>query len=112
MRRARLFVLPSTEEGQGVVLLEAMASGTPTVATNVGGIPEVMGDLVARGLGRLSPPGDVTALAAHMRAVLDDPAHWQELSLAGRRHVEQHFSPATIGGCYHDLYAELLAHKR
>jgi glycosyltransferase involved in cell wall biosynthesis len=112
MRRASLFVLPSNEEGQGVVLLEAMASGTPVVATNVGGIPEVLGDLTARGLGHLVDPGDVPALAAHMRAVVEDAAHWQELSTAGRRHVEQHYSPAAIGARYRDLYAELLAHRR
>jgi glycosyltransferase involved in cell wall biosynthesis len=105
MRQARLFVLPSTEEGQGVVLLEALASGTPVVASRIGGIPEVL----AEGTGRLAPPGDAEALAGQMLAVLADPASWQQLSLAGRRHVEHHYSAAAIGPWYRDLYARVLA---
>ena len=105
MRQARLFVLPSNEEGQGVVLLEAMASGLPVVASSVGGIPEV----VVEGTGRLFPAGDAAALAGQMRAVLTGPALWRQLGAAGRRHVEEHYSPAAIGACYRALYETVLA---
>jgi N-acetyl-alpha-D-glucosaminyl L-malate synthase BshA len=105
MRRARLFVLPSTEEGQGVVLLEALASGTPVVASRVGGIPEVL----AEGTGCLVPPDDARALAAQIVAVLSDPQHWRQLSASGRRHVEARYSADAIGTCYRGLYAGVLA---
>jgi glycosyltransferase involved in cell wall biosynthesis len=62
LRRARLFVLPSVEEGLGVVLLEAMACGTPVVASRVDGIPEA----VTEREGRLVPPADPGALAKAM----------------------------------------------
>jgi glycosyltransferase involved in cell wall biosynthesis len=105
MQRARLFTLPSNEEGQGVVLLEAMASGLPVAASDVGGIPEV----VVEGTGRLFPAGDAPALAAQIRAMLAGPALWRQLGAAGRRHVEQHYSPAAIGACYRALYGTVLA---
>lgn len=54
MQRAKLLVLPSLEEGQGVVLLEALACGTPVVASKIGGIPEV----VTEDIGVLVPPAD------------------------------------------------------
>ena len=108
MQRARLFVLPSNEEGQGVVLLEAMASGTPVAASRVGGIPEV----VVAGTGCLFPPGDAPALAAQMQSVLTNRAIWQQLSQVGRRHVEQHYSPAAIGALYRELYETVLAPTR
>ena len=60
---ADLFVLPSTEEGLPHALLEAMAMGVPSVATAVGGVPELV-----EGCGVLVPPGDPGALA---RAILD-----------------------------------------
>lgn len=107
MRRARLFVLPSNEEGQGVVLLEAMASGTPVAASCVGGIPEV----VVEGTGELAPPGDAAALAAAMLAVLAHPERWEQMSCAARRHVEQHYAPEVIGAQYSDLYEAVLARQ-
>jgi D-inositol-3-phosphate glycosyltransferase len=67
MSAADVFVLPSRDEGLGLVLLEAMACGTPCVATAVGGVPEVVDDSV----GVLVAPGDPDALAEGMRAVLD-----------------------------------------
>jgi len=64
---AALFVLPSLYEGFGLPVLEAMACGTPVVATNAASLPEVVGDA-----GLLAPPGDPDALAASMARVLED----------------------------------------
>jgi teichuronic acid biosynthesis glycosyltransferase TuaC len=76
---ANLVTLPSYMEGCPNVVLEALACGRPVVATNVGGIPEIMSDAC----GRLVPPRDVPALAQALAWVLDaswDPqaisAHW------------------------------------
>jgi glycosyltransferase involved in cell wall biosynthesis len=81
-RAANLFVLPSRSEGLPNVLLEAMACGTPFVATRVGGIPEI-----ARGLdSRLVTPGDHAALANAIELNLSptssptgfEPHSWRE----------------------------------
>lgn len=66
MGAADVFVLPSRAEPLGVVLLEAMACGTPVVASRVGGIPEIVGP----GCGRLVEPEDPAALAAGIEEVL------------------------------------------
>jgi glycosyltransferase involved in cell wall biosynthesis len=66
MSAADVFVLPSRAEPLGVVLLEAMACGTPCVATQVGGIPEILGEAQ----GRLVEPGDAVGLAAAIEHVL------------------------------------------
>ncbi len=66
-----IFVLPSLNEGMGRVLVEAMAAGKPIVASNVGGIP----DLVKHDLnGLLVPPGDEKALAGKHQAAHKQPA--------------------------------------
>jgi glycosyltransferase involved in cell wall biosynthesis len=69
MRAADLVALPSRREGLGLVVLEAMACGTPAVASRVGGIPEVLLDPAC---GRLVAPDDPDALAVGMREVLSD----------------------------------------
>lgn len=66
---ARVLAYPSRYEGFGLPPLEAMAVGTPVVATAVGAIPEVLGDAAA-----LVPPSDVDALAAAILRLLDDDA--------------------------------------
>ncbi len=85
MQRARLFVLPSREEALGIVLLEALASGTPCVASRVGGVP----DIVTADVGVLVPPADSAALAKAVSTLLADPAQWQKLQRQARAHVEQ-----------------------
>lgn len=89
MRHLDVLVLPSRTEPFGTVLSEAMAVGTPVVASRVDGLPEVVDDGVS---GRLTPPGDPEALAA---AVLDVLAHRAEMGAAARErarrfHVEAH----------------------
>jgi glycosyltransferase involved in cell wall biosynthesis len=74
-----ILVLPSLNEGMGRVLVEAMAAGKPVVASNVGGIP----DLVEHGHnGLLVPPGDQKALAASIKELIDDP---EKARLMGQR---------------------------
>jgi glycosyltransferase involved in cell wall biosynthesis len=83
MHRLDVLVAPSHEEPFGTVLAEAMAVGTPVVATRVGGLAEVVEDGVT---GRLVEPGDPAALAAAVREVL---AHSGEMSAAARTHARQ-----------------------
>lgn len=88
-RNASLFVLSSDDEGLGIVLLEAMASGVPVVATRCGG-PETA--VVDGETGYLVPVGDPDALAIRMRDVLSNQAQAVCMASAGRRRVESLFS--------------------
>jgi glycosyltransferase involved in cell wall biosynthesis len=83
MRRLDVLVAPSHDEPFGTVLAEAMAVGTPVVATRVGGLAEVVDDGVT---GRLVEPGDPAALAAAVQEVL---ARRDGMSAAARRHARQ-----------------------
>jgi glycosyltransferase involved in cell wall biosynthesis len=67
MNAADVFVLPSRAEGLGIVLLEAMACGTPCVGSDVGGIPEI---LLVPECGELAPPGDDVMLARRIGDVI------------------------------------------
>ncbi|UCF05961.1 MAG: glycosyltransferase [bacterium] len=75
-----LFVLPSLSEGLSTALMAALASGLPVVASDTGGIPEV----VSSGWGSLVPPGDHTALAEAIIALIDDDVRRGECAKAGR----------------------------
>lgn len=80
--RARVFVLPSLSEGLGRVVWEAMASALPVVASNVGGIPELVEHEVT---GFLVPPGDEDQLAARISWLLDHPAEAEAMGVRGKR---------------------------
>jgi len=77
-RLASVFVFPSLYEGFGLPPLEAMASGTPVVTSNISSLPEVTGDAAV-----LVDPYDVDSIVDGMRRVLDDPALAAELSRRG-----------------------------
>lgn len=84
-----VFVLPSLHEGMPMALLEAMALGTPVVATAVGGVPEIVAH---RTTGLLVRSSDAHALAEACLELARDP-HWaQTLAARGRRVVEEAFS--------------------
>lgn len=105
MQRARLLVLPSIEEGLGVVLLEALACGTPVVASRVGGIP----DIVTPAVGRLVAPGDPGQLAEAVCALLGDPPAWAEMSGRARERVVAEYDWERIAGRHIALYRSMLA---
>jgi len=86
---AAVFVCPSIYEPFGLINLEAMACGTPVVASRVGGIPEVVVDGET---GWLVEPGDATALGRALREALADPERARRMGEAGRRRVEAQFA--------------------
>ena len=82
-----VFVLPSMNEGMGRVLVEAMAAAKPVVASNVGGIP----DLVKHGLnGFLARPGDSRELAAYIEKLLGDDHLRTAMGARGRKLAENY----------------------
>lgn len=98
-------VLTSHAEGLPLVALEALAAGTPLVATSVRGLRELVED------GRsalLVPAGDATALADRLRRVLGDRALAQTLATGGRDVAAAHSVDAMVGG-YLSLYERLAA---
>lgn len=104
IRHATLFVMSSKEEGLGTTVLDAMALGTPIVATRAGGIPEML----AGGHGSLAPPRDPVALAAEVGALLDDPARAAAQAAAARQKVIE-FSDAAMARGVRRVYDEVIA---
>jgi glycosyltransferase involved in cell wall biosynthesis len=102
-------VMSSYTEGLPVVLLEAGAAGVPTVATSVGGIPEVLDD--AKG-GYLVAAGDASALAQRIIALLDNDAERRAMGQAARDRVRRDFSFAAMSQRYHELFQKLCNEPR
>ncbi|RLG08295.1 MAG: hypothetical protein DRN68_03955 [Thaumarchaeota archaeon] len=98
MRKADLFVLPSLYETFGCVLIEAMASGIPVIATSCGG-PE---DIVKKEVGIIVPPRDISALAGAIEKMLDSSDSYKPERI--RKYVEETFSPEAVGQQLHKLY--------
>jgi glycosyltransferase involved in cell wall biosynthesis len=94
MRRAQALVLPSLHgEGLPNVILEAMACGLPVVASDNGGIPEIVRDGET---GLLVPSGDASALALAVRRLLADDALRERLRAGGREVAAQHDWPGVV----------------
>jgi glycosyltransferase involved in cell wall biosynthesis len=105
MRRADLFVLPSTFENLPCVLIESLASGLPFVATDVGGVPEL-----ANGPGGLLvPPGDPHALAAAIETALEQRDQLDPQALAERARLR--FGYEAFSRTWTDIYDELRARR-
>ena len=98
-----VLVLPSTYEELGSVLVEAMASGVPVVATRVGGIPEVVDDGVT---GFLVPPGDAAAIAATVDRLLGDPVLAKRMAEHAKKRAVSYSWPA-LAGRVADIYRSI-----
>jgi glycosyltransferase involved in cell wall biosynthesis len=103
---ATLFALSSRREGLPMALLEAMAASLPVVATNVGGIHEVILDGKN---GFLVPPENPELLAKKIGGILDNPDVAENLGKRGRDAVESNYSMRTTAAQYSQLYKKILA---
>jgi glycosyltransferase involved in cell wall biosynthesis len=104
---ADLFVLPSRGEGLPNALIEAHASGLPSVAAHIEG---VTGDVVDDGkTGLIVPQDDAPELARALVSLMEDGARRREMGLAARARAEERFSLGHVAGKYADLYGTLLA---
>lgn len=103
-----LFLLPSMSESFGLAALEAMACGSPVVASRVGGLPEVIMDGET---GYLCEAGDIDEMAAASIKILSDDKHRKELSDAGRAFAVKHFSSECIVPRYEEYYRRILGSR-
>lgn len=102
---ADLFLLPSQLESFGLAALEAMACEVPVIATNAGGVPEV----VEHGLdGFLVPPGDVQGAARHAIEILSRSDRGREMGKTARIHAKQKFCSNDVIPQYERYYERVL----
>jgi N-acetyl-alpha-D-glucosaminyl L-malate synthase BshA len=103
---ADLFLLPSASESFGLSALEALACGVPVVASDAGGLPEVVREGVT---GWLHPVGDVQGMASSAIDVLADRSRWEVASAAAAADARARFAERDIVAQYEALYSRTLA---
>jgi glycosyltransferase involved in cell wall biosynthesis len=102
---ADVCVVPSHYEPFGLVAIEAMASSTPVVASDVGGLQFTV---VPEETGLLAPPKDEVAFSKAIDRILSDPNYRNKLGQAARKRVETKFSWEGVASQLSELYTELL----
>lgn len=100
LRRSDAFVLSSHSENMPLAVLEALCCGLPVAATDVGGVPEAVGDD-----GALAPPADPAALAKAIRAVLDRHDAYVRADIA--RRAADRWSFSAVGALWDEIYRSL-----
>jgi glycosyltransferase involved in cell wall biosynthesis len=103
LHRAQVLVLPSHHEGQPMAVLEAMARGLCVVASDVGGLPEMIGD----GCGVLVSPDDIEAIAAALKLVICDHELREQYGAAAYARVADQFDLRTVWRQLDALYSEV-----
>ena len=101
MRQANFLLLPSLWENAPCVIIEAMASGLPVIASHVGGIPET----VTEEVGILTPPNDPALLAAALAKALQQPDRFDPRRLVS---MAERYAPAVVGREIDAVYRDVL----
>jgi N-acetyl-alpha-D-glucosaminyl L-malate synthase BshA len=102
---ADLMLMPSELESFGLAALEAMACRVPTIATRVGGVPELIEDGVT---GRLFPVGETERMADAAVELLSDPERLAEMARAGRASAQARYCASRIIPLYERYYERVL----
>ncbi|MTI81320.1 MAG: N-acetyl-alpha-D-glucosaminyl L-malate synthase BshA [Firmicutes bacterium] len=106
---ADLMLLPSARESFGLVAVEAMACGVPVVASNTGGVPEV----IPHGqVGYLTDIGDVVAMARYAEKILTDNKLHRQFSVSARKWVTKKFSSEFWVNKYEEIYSSLIPGRK
>ncbi len=103
---ADLMLMPSELESFGLAALEAMACRVPSIATRVGGVPELIEEGVT---GLLFPVGDVEAMAAGALSLLNDPARLETMRETARKDAKKRFCANLVVPQYVRYYEQVLA---
>jgi glycosyltransferase involved in cell wall biosynthesis len=102
---ADVFIAPSIQENMSNAVMEALSCGTPCVAFNIGGMPEM---IVHENTGYLAKPFDPEDLAKGIEWIIEDEKRWNVLSQQARQKVEKEFKLEIMAQEYLDLYNEVL----
>jgi len=105
LARASALVAPFTEEGLGLVAVEAQLCETPPVAFSSGGLTDIVQNEVT---GLLVSPGDVDGLAASLERIVSNPALRSRLGVAGRAAALARFTPQAVAEQYAHVYADAI----
>ena len=105
-RRAQALVVPSRNEGLGLVAVESQLCRTPVIAYRSGGLPDVVD---ADWGGMLVPPGDTRALAEAMRRLDAEPESVVGRGATARSRMLDRFAPSTVAASYRELYRHVLS---
>ncbi len=108
-RAAAAVVIPSIEEGLGLVAVEALLCSAPVIASNSGGLPDVIRD---QRTGLLVPPGEPEEIARAVDRLLTDPLGAAALGEAGRLHALASFAPESAAHRYAELYRSVRDRRR
>lgn len=108
-RSAAAVVIPSIEEGLGLVAVEALLCAAPVIAANSGGLPDVIRD---GRTGVLVPPGEPAAIAQAVDRLLADSARAAALGEAGRLHALATFAPEAAAQRYAEIYRSVSDARR
>jgi glycosyltransferase involved in cell wall biosynthesis len=105
---ADVTVLISDSEGLPVAILESLAAARPVVASDVGGVREILGG----GGGRCVPPGDVDSIAAALREMLHDETARREAAAIGLSTINRFHDATQMMKLYQQVVCEMLAEER
>ncbi len=109
LRELDMLILPSLTEGTPMVILEAMAAGVPVIASDVGGIGEIIEDSRT---GLLIKPGDPGAIVEAINALLENGGLAENISRSAKKEVESRFSASRMSELYERTYRNVLKGAR
>lgn len=108
-RRATVLILPTLEDNCPMVVLEAMAAGLPVIASDVGGLPDLVEPAVT---GLLCNPESPAEFTKALNTVLDDPGTARAMGERARQRALERFHPRFVAQRHLEIYREVLSHQR